>query len=39
MNDAIVLGKLGDVERMLKNIETHLNQIDKKLEQIHNDLP
>jgi len=39
MVDSVVLSKLNDIERMLKNIEGHLNSIDIKLNQIHNDLP
>ena len=39
MVDAVVLSKLNDIERMLRNIEGHLNSIDLKLNKIHNDLP
>jgi len=39
MNDADVLSKLDGMERILRNIEGHLNRIDSKLNQIHNDLP
>jgi hypothetical protein len=39
VNDTVVLRKLDDMERILRNIEGHLNRIDAKLNQIHNDLP
>ena len=39
MIDAVVLSKVNDLEIMLRNIEAHLNRIDAKLDQIHNDLP
>jgi len=38
MTDAVIL-KLEGIERMLSNIEGHLNRIDQKLNDIENELP
>jgi hypothetical protein len=39
MADAVILSKLDGIERMLSNIEGHLNRIDQKLADIEKELP
>jgi hypothetical protein len=36
--DGMVLSRIMDIETALKKIEAHLNRIDEKLNQIHNDM-